>query len=196
MRLGVFIAALSILWATVVQAGEIREFDLKTIERLGNELTRVSQRSDRGATNPIRKRAIQTAKTALKGRLFDIRYDYVLLDDPDGSGFLVYALGSPKDADRVVLAGHFRVTVSADGERAERVDALSRSLLISKKNEVLRSGYRQVGMYMGQIVSSKPLETLIYTSNLTRMSIVVWTEPNGQEWFVENGKPHTTSRSR
>ena len=38
-------------------AGNIREFDLKTAERLGNELTRVSQTPDKGATNEVRKRA-------------------------------------------------------------------------------------------------------------------------------------------
>ena len=36
-------------------AAEIREFDLKTIKRLGNELTRVRQRPDRGVTNAVRK---------------------------------------------------------------------------------------------------------------------------------------------
>jgi len=61
-------------------ASEIREFDVKTIERLGNELTRVSQTPDRGATTPERKRAKQTAIAALKGKLFDIHYDYVVLD--------------------------------------------------------------------------------------------------------------------
>ena len=76
-------------------AGEIREFDLRTIERLGDELTRVSQTRDRGATNPERKWAKQTAVAALKGKLFNIHYDYVVLDDPDGSGFLVYAVGTP-----------------------------------------------------------------------------------------------------
>jgi hypothetical protein len=37
-------------------AGEIREFDVPTLERLGNELIRVSQQPNRGATDPIRKR--------------------------------------------------------------------------------------------------------------------------------------------
>src|SRR5438874_2049525 len=136
-------------------ASDIREFDLKTIERLGNELTRVSQSPDKGATTPVRKRAKQVAIVALRGKLFNVHYDYVVLDDPDGSGFLVYALGSTGKPDEVVLAGHFRVTVSADGEKAERVDALSRSLLINhKKSGPL--GYKMVAMYMGQIVSSKP----------------------------------------
>ncbi len=168
-------------------AGEIREFDLKTIERLGNELTRVSRSPDRGATSPVRKRARRTAIAALQGKLFNIRYDYTVLDDPDGSGFLVYALGSTKTPDEIVLAGHFRVTVSADGEKAERVDALSRSLFINNKKQV-PAGSQVAAMFVTQLVSSKPLETLIYTSNLAETPILVATPPNGQVWVVGNGK--------
>jgi hypothetical protein len=126
-------------------AGDIREFDLKTIERLGNELIRVSQTPDRGATSPVRKRAQQTAKAALQGKLFNIRDDYVVLDDSERTGFLVYALGSTTKRDELVLCGDFRVTVSADGERAERIDALSKSLVIDKVGEGLPKGTHQVG---------------------------------------------------
>jgi hypothetical protein len=139
MRAVPLIVAILFFSATAF-ASEIREFDVKTIERLGDELTRVSQQSDRGATNPVRKRAQQTAKAALQGKLFNIRYDYVVLDDPDGSGFLVYALASTGKPTDFVLAGHFRVTVSADGAKAERVDALSRSLAIQHGGEGLPVG--------------------------------------------------------
>jgi hypothetical protein len=169
-------------------AGEIREFDLKTIERLGNELTRVSQTRDRGATTPVHKRAKQTAMAALKGKLFDIHYDYVVLDDPDGSGFLVYALGKGLKPGDVVLAGHFRVTVSTNGEKAERVDALSLSLLVTDKDLDVPSGGQTVGPFATQLVSNKPLETFIYTSNLIRMPIIVATPPDGRIWFVGNGQ--------
>ena len=126
------------LCAFTAFASEIREFDVKTLERLGNELTRVSQTSAKGATDSVRKRAKQTAIVALKGKLFDIRYEYVVLNDPDGSGFLVYALGKgPKPGD-VVVCGHFRVTVSADGNKVERVDALSQGLMIENKTSTTR----------------------------------------------------------
>jgi hypothetical protein len=57
----------------------------------------------------VRKRAQQTAKAGLQGKLFNIRYDYVVLDDPDGSGLLVYALGRGSKAGDTVVFGHFRV---------------------------------------------------------------------------------------
>ncbi|HEV2045679.1 MAG TPA: hypothetical protein VGQ95_03685 [Chthoniobacterales bacterium] len=175
-------------------AGEIREFDIKTIERLGNELMRVCQQSDRGATNPVRKRAKQTAVAALKGKLFDIRYDYVVLDDPDGSGFLVYALGQGSKPGDTVVHGHFRVTVSADGGKAERVDALSRSVDIDSKDSPKVGDYKKWGFATNQIVGTRPVETLVYASNHMKMPIAVATPPNGQVWFIENGKIRKSDR--
>jgi len=181
---------ISLLAISSAFASEIREFDLKTIERLGNELTRVSQTSNRGATDALRKRAIQTAKTALRGKLFNIRYDYVVLDDPDGSGFLVYALGQGRRRGDVVIHGHFRVSVSADGTQAKRVDALSHGLTIENKYiDPSPQGYHRVNFVTSQAVgNARPVETLVYASNLMKLPFAVATPPNGQVWFIENGK--------
>jgi hypothetical protein len=143
-------------------AGEIREFDIKTIERLGKELAQASQSRDRGATTPTRKKARETAIAAVQGKLFKNRYDYFVLDDPDGSGFLVYALAVSRD--KIVMAGHLRVTVSADGATAERVDALSNTLLFAPAPPKGAEGKKPVTVSMSQAVSNKPLETSIYTS--------------------------------
>jgi hypothetical protein len=169
-------------------ASDIREFDLKTTERLGNELTRVSQSPEKGATTPAKKKARQTAVAALRGKLFNIHYDYVVLDDPSGNGFLVYALGSTRKSGQVVLGGHVRVSVSADGAIVKRVDPLSRTLLIEdEKHTGLPKGTHLVGSYYNQIVSNRPVETLIYTSNLSCRPILVQT-PDGKIWQVANGK--------
>lgn len=162
-------------------AGEIREFSIPTLERLGNELTRASQSPDRGASDATRKRARETAAAALRGKLFDTRYDYVVLSDPDGKRLLVYALAVAKYTDQVVMAGHFRVTVSADGTKAERVDALSKSLAHSGPKT------NAVALLLIQLVSNKPVETLIYTSNLAKKPIYVRT-PDGKTWEVGEGK--------
>ncbi len=183
-----------LFFAATAFASEIREFDIKTIERLGADLARVSQTSEKGATSPERKRARDAAIAALKGKLFDIHYDYVVLNDPQGSGFLVYALASTQKKGDIVLAGHFRVTVSADGAKAERVDALSRSLAIQHEGEGLPRGSDLVGLTMVQIVSPKPLETLIYTNLITGLPIYVATVPRGREWDIENGKAKDTGK--
>jgi|ERR1017187_4166674 hypothetical protein len=179
---------LIVLFSEAAFASEIREFDLKTIERLGNELIQVSQQPDRGATNAIRKRAKQTAMEALRGRLFNIRYDYVVLDDPDGSGFLVYALGQGRKAGEVVVHGHFRVGISADGQKTERVDALSRSLTIKDTTKESTPGYHDVAFVTALLISARPVETLIYASNLMKMPIMVATSATAPLWIVYNGK--------
>jgi hypothetical protein len=166
----------------------IREFNVPTLERLGNELIRATQRADRGATDQMRKQARQTAIAALRGRLFNIRYDYVVLSDPDGKRFLVYALGKPPKADEVVLGGHLRVTVSPDGRKVERIDPLSQTLLIdSPRNSGMRAGYHLVALYFNQILSNKPVETLIYTANLVGKNIYVGT-PDRKMWLVAKGR--------
>ncbi len=183
-----------VFFSTAVFASEIREFNIPTLERLGRELTQASQRPDRGATDAVRKQAVQTAKAAVQGKLFNIHYDYVVLNDPDGSGFLVYAVGSTKRPDEIVLAGHCRVTVSADGTKAERVDALSKSLFISGKKRV-PPGAALAGMFITQLVSATPVETLIYTNRVTGYPIIVATIPDGRIWEIENGKMKDTGRS-
>jgi hypothetical protein len=175
-----------LLFVASASAAGIHEFSVPTLERLGNELTRVSQRPDRGASDPIRKRAQQTAIAALRGRLFDLRYDYVVLNDPDGKGFLVYALGKTGKPGEVVLAGHVRVTVSADGTRAERIDPLSETMMVASDRESrLPAGYKLAALYFNQIVSNKPVETFIYLASLAKKNIYVQT-PDGRIWLVNS----------
>src|SRR2546423_7749253 len=151
-----------LLFPVFAAASEIREFDLKTTAQLGRELNRVSQRPDKGATNDLRKRARQTGIDAVKNRLFKFRYDYLVIDDPDGSGFLVYAL--PTKPGEIVLGGNFRVTVSADGSKAERIDAMARTLLPSSKPGKELEAQKPLAVTMAQIVSNRSLETCVYTS--------------------------------
>ena len=166
-----------------ILASEIREFNLATTQRLGRELARVSQTPNRGATNAVRKRAIETAKTALHGKLFkDVQYNYVILDDPDGSGFLVYALA--QSTNEIILGGHFRVTVSANGKKDERVDALSHTLLRSPPPPKGLEGRKPLILSMSQIVSNKPLETCVYTSLHDKVIVSVgMVNDNAKVWM-------------
>ena len=151
-----------LLTSSSVFASEIREFDLKTVAQLGREMNWVSQRADKGATDAVRRQAQQTAIAALKGRLFNIHYDFLVVNDPDGSGFLVYAM--PSTPGEIVLGGNFRVMVSPDGSKAERIDAMARTLLPGSKPPKGSEGQKPVFVTMSQVVSNKPLETCVYTS--------------------------------
>jgi hypothetical protein len=166
---------------------EIREFDRNTVSRLGAELAHLVDTPDKGATTPARKRARDTAIAALKGKLFDIPYNYVVVDDPDGSGFLVYALAHAKN--EIILGGHFRVTVSADGSKAEQVDALSNTLLRQPPPPKSYEGEKPLAVSMSQIVSNKPLETCVYTSLHDKVIVSVgMVNDNAKVWMFVGDK--------
>ena len=191
MRAACALTFLLLLKTGIFAAGSIREFDLRTIERLGAQLTNPPP-SDSG----VPARAKQTALAALNGKLFNVRYTYSVLRDPDGSGFLVYALGQGPRRGDVVIHGHFRVTVNTDGTKAERVEPLSKSLLIAnRKSKRLPKGYRQVAYGTVQIVGTRPLETLVYASNMLRQPIAVATMDR-QTWFIEKGRITKDAQTR
>jgi len=181
------ILTIAIVLCSHAFGSQIREFDVKTVSRLGAQLALLSDTSEKGATNPTRKRARDTAVATLKGKLFDIPYKYVVLDDPDGSGFLVYALAySTKE---IILGGHFRVTVSADGSKAERVDALSNTLLRQPPPPKGHAGEKPLTVSMSQIVSNRPLETCVYTSLHDKVIVSVgMVNDNAKVWAFVGDK--------
>jgi hypothetical protein len=250
MRIVPLVVATFLLLQTAAIAGEIREFKIQTLEKLGNEISRrdeiAAKASDvvletqpaaralklrgwiselgkdedkvhiitetasgpclaytvsfagskkpvvedrRGESLPqnvaVRYKALQTTLVALNGKLFDANYNYEVLDDPDGSGFLVYALAATKNRDEQILGGHFRVTVSADGSTAEQVDALSRGII--KEKPKMPAGAKQESIVITQLVSDIPVETFIYSSHLFQLPIYVGTMDK-TVWRVVNGK--------
>ncbi|MEY2558265.1 MAG: hypothetical protein QOE34_1690 [Verrucomicrobiota bacterium] len=132
---------------------------------------------------------MQTAKTALKGRLFDTPYDAVVLNDPDGSGFLVYALALADTRRVTQTGGHYRVTVSADGGTVERIDLLS--AFIQQK---LEKGKELAAIVSSQNSSNLPAETWLYTSHVYRIPVALVTK-DGASWTLANGKIHKLTKA-
>ena len=185
------LTAFGLLIAAQIFAGEIREFDVKTTERLGNELVRVSKRPDRGFTTPEKKLAKENAIAAIRDRAYQqVRYDYVVLDDPAGSGLLVYALALPKRKGDVVVGGHYRIGVSADGRVVKRVDLLSQLIEQPKPD----AGNSLAALAIAQVEAKRPVETWIYTSDYYRLPIYVATM-DGSSWRIANGKIHKFTKA-
>jgi len=247
-----------LLLAVSASAGEIREFPISTLERLGQELSRrdalAAQASDlvfkkypefkkvapqgwitelggeansvwwiaekgpglaaaykvtfrpgrppqledlRGESVPpsiaTRYRARKTAINAVLPKLnvaYGPRYNFEVLADPDGRGFLVYALAAFTD-NRIYTGGHMRVTISTDGTKAERIDDLSRGII---RNEA-DPGREMVALAIAQVIDTPaPVETFIYTSNLYRIPLYVATR-DGATWRVANGKMHKFTKA-
>ena len=167
--------------AAVLEAAEIRQFDLRTIESLGRQL--YEQLQSGRTPNALQARAEESARRAVH---LDARYRFAVLDDPDGSGFLVYAIATSSNRNDIVVGKHFRITVSADGSKVERVDALSQGDYTIPRAE-LTTGKRPVAFWWRELVGDKPVETLVYLTLLHGQPCYVGT-PDRSFWKIEDGK--------
>ena len=130
-----------------------------------------------------RQAAIAAIKNFAPGR----NYNFEVLDDPEiEGGYIVYGLASSKDADEVVIGGHYRVSVAEDGKTVKQVDALSRSFLVLSKRGAESKDLKPVALYMSHIVSDTPVETHVYLSILHRMPLYVGTSEH-TAWKVQDG---------
>lgn len=105
----------------------------------------------------------------------DGRYNTVVLPDPDGSGLLVYALAATTEADRVMVGGHVRYSVSADGRRIERAEPLSTSCAVAKRADLelaARTGGSE-GLALRTTLSDLPLESHVFLSLIHDLPLFV-----------------------
>jgi hypothetical protein len=93
----------------------------------------------------------------------------------------------PTKPGQVVLGGNFRVTVSADGSKAERVDAMARTLLPIPRPPKGADGNKPVAVTMSQLVSNRPLETCVYTSLHDKVIVSVGMVNDNAKVWVFNG---------
>jgi len=130
-----------------------------------------------------RETGMKAAEPKLNGA-YGARYNFEVLDDPDGSGFLVYGLAATTKNGEKLWGGHVRVTVSADGRKAERVDELSKGII---KSAAIPSGAKDALFATYDPISKIPVETWIYSSNLYHLIVFVGPEPNVY-WAIKDGK--------
>ncbi len=114
-------------------------------------------------------------------------FNYAVLDEPGGDGFLVYLL-RPKEGNHLVpVGGHYRITVSGDGKTVKQVDALSASCLEMNRNGDLPEGGQLVSLGLSHVVSATPVETHVFLSLQEKLPFYVIT-PDGTAWQVEEGR--------
>src|SRR5437868_4397686 len=77
-----------------VEAAGIRQFSLKTTENLGRELYEQTQRA--ATLSEPQQRAKRAAMAALP-QLEKQGYRFIVLNDPERKGYLVYALATTRD---------------------------------------------------------------------------------------------------
>ena len=185
MKSPVFVVAVFLtVLCCVARADDIRQFSLRTKEKLGRELYEQSRRRN-APLSEAQQRAKRAAMDALSQ--LDKSYRFVVLKDPEREGCLVYALATSPRPDDIVAGVHYRVTVSSDG-KVERVDALARGPLVIRKNGPdMPEGYHHAGFHATNMVSSEPVETFVYLSLLHHDRCAIVTS-DGAMWFIEHGR--------
>jgi hypothetical protein len=123
---------------------------------------------------PPEQQAMFRARMTAAGNIGSLRctprYNAVVLDDPDSDGWLVWLLASTNQANQLILTGHYRFRVSADGSEVLRRDQLSASCIIQAAGPAQG---QLAGLTVSHIVSPQPVETHVFTSLLYRLPVYV-----------------------
>lgn len=112
-------------------------------------------------------------------------YESVAIADPTGDGLLLYALALDEEPAEVLLGGHYRFSLSADGASLRQTDALSTSCVKAPLAKLAASDGVK-GMAVRALLSDTPLETHVYLSLRYRVPLYVVTR-DLKMWEVRDG---------
>jgi hypothetical protein len=115
-------------------------------------------------------------------------YSTLALKDPAGDGWLVWALATTTDADAILVGGHFRFTVSADGTKVTAKDELSKGCLKFSRRQIAADGGGAAfeALTVSHIVSLTPVETHVFAQLSYQVKIIVGTL-DGRAWKIDGG---------
>jgi hypothetical protein len=130
--------------------------------------------------------ARQTATKNLPGACRQ-GYNSVVIHDVEGDGWLVWLLAPSPARDAMPFGGHYRFSISADGQTVNRIDALAASCLTISAKPDLPPGAKAAMLYVTHIVSPTPVETHVFLSLTYHVPIAIGTGKD-KIWAVENGK--------
>lgn len=125
--------------------------------------------------------ALRTARKTPIPRV-DAPYNEVVLPAEliGETGWLVYALAATTNAEEMLVGGHTRIKVSADGTTVEEVFPFARTNLRA------RAGKDVTKITLTHMVSPTPLEHHVFLSLLYKQYLRVLTELGA--WDVEHGR--------
>lgn len=110
-------------------------------------------------------------------------YNTVALKDPQGDGWLVWAMAATKtDADLIIIGGHYRFTISADGTTVLHKDALSKSCIQFHREKGPNGELSE--LVFTHVISPTPVETHVFASLSYKMPFRIGTT-DGRAWKVD-----------
>lgn len=112
------------------------------------------------------------------------RYNSVVIpaDDAPDSDWLVYLLAATVDPSRIMLGGHHRFRIAADGRTVLEHLPLSKSCLSMQYTEATAM------IVISHVVTPEPVETQVFLNLLHDIPVDVLTLEGGRHWRIEGGR--------
>lgn len=123
------------------------------------------------------------------GRPASDTHHIVVLPDPENDGWLAYALAATSGRDEVMIGGHYRFTISKDGQELRQSDPLYVSFVTMNAVLPASSSYSAAlgTLSINTQVSNQPLETHVYLNLLRKIELRV-TTGDQSTWRIRDGK--------
>ena len=131
-------------------------------------------------------RSIRTALAAVLDRPNQVVNPVVIPAQAIGEeGILVYLLAGTKQDNVVVMGKHYRVLVSNHGQKANKVEPLTKTVLETRLT-CPKPDAKPVVLWVTHLLTDYPLETHVFISKLHHLPLVVATKE--YTWCISEGK--------
>ena len=115
-------------------------------------------------------------------------YNTVVLPRPGEPGWLAYALAATTDPNLILVGGHYRVTVSADGRTVLDRRAFSKSCLaLPRDPKDIPPGAELAAYTVSHLLDNTPTEIHVFLNLLHGKPFYVAT-PKRRLWSIQDGK--------
>lgn len=121
-------------------------------------------------------------------------YNTVVIPRAGEPGWLVYALAATSDPNLILVGGHHRATVSADGRTVlDRRDFSRSCLALPKSPKDIPPGAELAAYTVSHLLDNTPTEIHVFLNLLHGKPFYVAT-PDRRLWYIENGKVQLLKR--
>lgn len=113
-------------------------------------------------------------------------YNTAVARDPGGRDWLVWLLAPQPTLGSVPVGGHYRFTISPDGETMKARDVLFASCLTIDPGKGLPAGAKPVVIVATHVVSPTPVETHVFLQLQAGTPMMVIA--GGRQWMIDGGR--------
>jgi hypothetical protein len=114
-------------------------------------------------------------------------YNTVVLPRADGEGWLAYALAATSDPNLILVGGHCRATVSADGLTVLEQRAFTKDCVVLKRPQNITPDVNVAAYTLAHVLDNRPTEIHVFLNLLYGKPLYVATADR-RLWYIQDGK--------